>query len=204
MRISENGREGGVKGAMGKIGLAVISKVMRKNSHAERSIQVGSSEQGLARMKAMTRFCRIALLAALVFRVQQAFPCSWAIGYFHQVIHLRGTLVGMDSHGWPRWIRQRATRSNVKLSLFECRWPLHDWKERPLVKTVQTDRDGEFDFGSVKDGHYTLVIDWPVAHGDSFDVEIRGLPRPTKSVTIDVSPVYPDCSGGHEFIALSE
>jgi len=64
-----------------------------------------------------------------------------------------------------------------------------------LVKTVETNSDGRFDFGPLKTGHYTLVIE-----GDQFDVEIKDLPRLTESVTIDVSPIFPDCTGGHEFI----
>jgi len=63
------------------------------------------------------------------------------------------------------------------------------------VKTVETNSDGRFDFGPLKTGHYTLVIE-----GDQFDVEIKDLPRLTESVTIDVSPIFPDCTGGHEFI----
>jgi hypothetical protein len=53
-----------------------------------------------------------------------------------------------------------------------------------------------FDFGPLRTGHYRLAID----DKDSFDVEIKELPQVTESVTIDVSPVYPDCTGGHEFI----
>ena len=65
----------------------------------------------------------------------------------------------------------------------------------PIVKTLETDGKGVFDFGPLPTGHYTLVIDGE----DSFDVEIKELPQVTESVTIDVSPVYPDCTGGHEF-----
>jgi hypothetical protein len=50
-------------------------------------------------------------------------------------------------------------------------------------------------------GHYTPVIEdaaWNTS--DSFDFEIKNLDRATDSITIDVSPVHPDCKGGHEFI----
>jgi hypothetical protein len=60
------------------------------------------------------------------------------------------------------------------------------------VKAVETDGDGKLDFGPIKTGHYTLRAD-----GDQFDLD---LPLMTESVTIDVTPVYPDCTGGHEFI----
>ena len=65
----------------------------------------------------------------------------------------------------------------------------------PIVKTLETDSKGAFDFGSLRTGHYTLAID----DEESFDVEIKELPQVTESITIDVSPVYPDCTGGHEF-----
>jgi hypothetical protein len=65
----------------------------------------------------------------------------------------------------------------------------------PLVKKVETDGNGMFDFGVLRTGHYTLAID----DEDFFDVEIKVLPQITESVTIDVSPVFPDCTGGHEF-----
>jgi hypothetical protein len=53
-------------------------------------------------------------------------------------------------------------------------------------------------------GHYMLVIDWPGIDGGFFDVEIKNLVAKTASVMIDVSPVDPDCEGGHEFIVPSK
>jgi hypothetical protein len=44
--------------------------------------------------------------------------------------------------------------------------------------------------------HYTLSVD----DGDLFNVEVEDQQPVTKSVTVDVSPIYPDCTGGHEFI----
>ena len=35
---------------------------------------------------------------------------------------------------------------------------------------------------------------------DWFDVEVKQQPRQTVAVIIDVSPHFPDCKGGHEFI----
>jgi hypothetical protein len=146
---------------------------------------------------------RVIILLAVVFQVRIAFPCSWAIGYFHQVTCLRGTVVGMN-RGWPHWLRQRVARDNVNLRLYKYRWPLHDPSEMALVKTVKTDASGRFDFGELQEGHYTLVIDWPSEYAEWFDVEIKKLPRPTTSVKLDVSRVYPDCTGGHEFISFQE
>lgn len=45
------------------------------------------------------------------------------------------------------------------------------------------------------------MIDWPAEYSDAFDVEIKKLSVETSLVEIDVSPVNPDCTGGHEFIS---
>jgi hypothetical protein len=37
----------------------------------------------------------------------------------------------------------------VRMRLYEYRWPVHDWNERPLVKTLETDPSGRFDFGAL-------------------------------------------------------
>jgi hypothetical protein len=64
---------------------------------------------------------------------------------------------------------------------------------------TRADENGRFDFGVLREGHYTLVIDWPTEYANSFNAEIKRLPAETPSVTID-----PDCSGGHEFISYSK
>ncbi|MGB9007469.1 MAG: hypothetical protein WCC18_02555 [Candidatus Acidiferrales bacterium] len=75
----------------------------------------------------------------------------------------------------------------------------------PLVKKTEADDSGNFDFGALNDGHYTLVVDDPKwASSSWFDVEIKKLPRQTDSVIVDVSPNFPDCKGGHEFIIKSK
>ena len=76
---------------------------------------------------------------------------------------------------------------------------LYYWRDRwlpSLIRTVETDDRGNFDFGPLRIGHYTLRIDDSVW----FDVEVKDLPQVTESVTIDVSPFYPDCTGGREFL----
>jgi hypothetical protein len=71
----------------------------------------------------------------------------------------------------------------------------------PFVKSTQTDSHGSFDFGILTSGHYTLTVDdenW--GSSDWFDVEITSFPKETASVTVDISPNFPDCEGGHEFV----
>jgi hypothetical protein len=155
--------------------------------------------------------CRVLVAGALVLLAQQAVPCSFATGYFHQITHLRGKVVGMTNYwpmlgykSYPPWLRHSVARERVRLRLYQYCWPIRTDSERPLVKAVTTNEDGKFDFGVVPVGHYTLLIDWPAESSESFDVEIRKLPAETSSVKIDVSPVDPDCSGGHEFIVYSK
>jgi hypothetical protein len=138
----------------------------------------------------------IALASLLLLAVLQARACSWAVGYFYQVTALKGQVVGTTYHGLPRWLRQSFARKHARLVLYEYRWPRARNNVRPIIKTVETDGAGMFDFGPLRTGHYTLAID----DEDSFDVEIKGSPQVTESITIDVSPVYPDCTGGHDFI----
>jgi hypothetical protein len=135
------------------------------------------------------------LASLLLLGVLQAHACTWAVGFFHQVTALRGQVVGTTYHGMPRWLRQSFAKKRAKLVLYEYRWPRARNDMPPIVKTLETDGKGVFDFGPLRTGHYTLVIDGE----DSFDVEIKELPQVTESVTIDVSPVHPDCTGGHEF-----
>jgi hypothetical protein len=138
----------------------------------------------------------LAVASLVLLFVVDTSACSFAIGYFHQVTALKGRVVGTKSHGLPRWLRQSFARKHAKLALYEYRWPRTSWDDASLIKRIETDDRGNFDFGSLRTGHYTLRID----DNDLFDVELKDLPRVTESVTIDVSPVYPDCTGGHEFV----
>jgi hypothetical protein len=138
----------------------------------------------------------IALLLLLL--VTRANSCEWAMGYFQQITALKGRVVGADIRGLPRWLRQSFPRKHAKLTLYEYQWPRIP-TDLPLVKAVETDNDGRFDFGPVETGHYTLVVE-----NDRFDVEVKDLPHFTESVTVDVSPFYPDCTGGHEFIVKTQ
>ena len=138
----------------------------------------------------------LAILSLASLSAFHASACTFPWGYFYQVTALKGRVVGMREHHIfdpPRWLRQTFVRKHARLTLYEYREP---FDEKLLVKTVETDNHGSFDFGALRAGHYILMID----DGNSFDVEIKDLPHKTDSVTIDVSPVYTDCSGGHEFI----
>jgi hypothetical protein len=144
-----------------------------------------------------------ALLLAMTMAVVSAYPCSWSPGYFHQLTNLRGTVVGAnkgDIRHLSRWWRQRVVVRGATLTLYEYRWPVNKRDDMPRVETVRTDNDGKFDFGTLKDGHYMLFIDTPWGGSDSYDVEVMPRAKRNDSVTIDISPVYPDCSGGHEFL----
>jgi hypothetical protein len=148
----------------------------------------------------MQRLLKVALVIVSLLLISTFYvsACSLARGYFYQITALRGRVVGVQTHHvfCPRWLRQSLVRKHVQLTLYEYRQP---WDGTLVIKTVETNDHGRFDFGSLKFGHYTLRVD-----GDLFDVEIKDLPRQTESVTIDVSPIYPDCTGGHEFLVKME
>ena len=144
-----------------------------------------------------------AALGILLCVAHLAFCCSLVDGYFYQVTCLRGTVVGVndgDIRHISRWMRQQVVREDAKLTLYQFRRPItKSWSELPLVKRVESDTNGKFDFGPVPVGHYTLTVETQ-AHFDKFDVQIVNSSKQTRSVTLDISPIYPDCTGGHEFI----
>jgi hypothetical protein len=143
------------------------------------------------------------LLLAVLVLATRAYPCTWSDGYFYQVSELRGYVVGAKIGAFQhiRWLRQSFARKNATLTLYEYRRPIKQRDEMPLVKTTKTDADGWFDFGEVAPGHYTLIVEegeW--GSSEWFDVEVKPKATQTMAVRIDVSPVFPDCTGGHELI----
>ena len=143
-----------------------------------------------------------AVAVILILGMPTARACSWASGYFYQVTNLKGKVVGINVAPFHsvRWLRQASAQQHVKLTLYEYRWP-RSVSDLVSVKSAVTDTNGQFDFGALRPGHYTLIVEgekW--TSSDWFDVEVKSPPNPKESVTIDISPVSPDCTGGHEFI----
>lgn len=133
----------------------------------------------------------------------QVYACTWTDGYFYQVSALRGTVVGakMGPLQYVRWLRQSFVRKNAELTLYQYRRPIKQRDDMPVVKVMKTDSNGHFDFGEVTAGHYTLIVDdrdWGTSNW--FDVEVKPQAKQTLAVRVDVSPHFPDCKGGHEFI----
>ena len=155
----------------------------------------------------MRRMAKLLLIAFFILVVvAQAYSCSWATGYFHQVTRLRGTVVGakIGPLQYVRWLRQSFVKSGAKLTVYEYHWPIRSRSDMPVIKAIEADSRGSFDFGTLPSGHYTLIVDdhrW--GHSDWFDFETAKLPKETSSVTIDISPHFPDCKGGHEFLTKS-
>jgi hypothetical protein len=127
--------------------------------------------------------------------------CSLAPGYFHQVTLIRGRIVGksLGPFGF-RWLRQAFSVSDATLTLYEYRSARIE--ELRTVASVKTDGHGNFDFGLIPKGHYFLniIVKDSDRLGGLFDVEVTDAVKATKSITIDVSPIHPDCTGGQEFI----
>jgi hypothetical protein len=101
-----------------------------------------------------------------------------------------------------RWLRQSVSISDASLTLYEYGSPAKAEDLNKKIAVVKTNKNGSFDFGSVPKGHYTLVVGVKDSYrmGGWFDVEVTDAVSATKSITIDVSPIHPDCTGGHEFI----
>jgi hypothetical protein len=124
--------------------------------------------------------------------------CTWVQGYFHQVTHLNGRVVGR-SLGFVQfqWLRRMYSVGNAELLIYNYNQP-STWHTKALaIAATRTNSAGEFEFNGVQQGHYLLVIDGGSLR-DSFEVEITSRLKPTKSILIDISPTHPDCTGGHE------
>jgi hypothetical protein len=71
-----------------------------------------------------------------------------------------------------------------------------------LAQTV-SDKAGEFEFGTLKEGRYALHIKGS-GMDDWFAVEITNKALATKRIMVDISPIHPDCSGGHAILIEAE
>jgi hypothetical protein len=152
-------------------------------------------------VKGVTRNLAITLFVTIISTLAGA--CSLAVvhGYFHQVTAVRGQVVGRSLGPLQfRWLRQSFRVPRANLALYEYRWPAKHG-DLKLIAFIGTDSRGNFDFGPIAQGHYVLEITAkdPDLMGE-FDVEVTDTVKATDRITIDISPIHPDCSGGHEFI----
>lgn len=139
---------------------------------------------------------RMLFLAFLLCWSIYAVPCTLARGYFYQVTELKGKVVGRSLGPVQfQWLRRMFTVRDAELLLYpyEAFHPDH-----PPIAWTRTNAAGEFAFNEIKQGHYTLQVKVGSLY-DLFDVEITNKVRETKRITIDVSPIRPDCTGGHQF-----
>ncbi len=122
----------------------------------------------------------LAIAVAILLTAKPANSCEWARGYFYQVTQLRGRVVGakLGPLQYAGWLRQSRVREHVELTLYTYRAPIKARSDMPLVKKSVTDAKGNFDFGLLNQGHYTLIVDdlrW--GSSDWFDIEIASLTR---------------------------
>jgi hypothetical protein len=149
------------------------------------------------------RQIKLLIIASLsLATISPADSCSLILGYFYQVTALKGQVVGSQNfilQSIPR-LRQSLGRNHAELTLYEYSQTKSHASPPPL-KTITADSHGNFDFGPIPPGHYTLAIYEPAwNNSDYFDVEIKSLPTATASILIDISPIHPDCTGGHQFM----
>jgi hypothetical protein len=96
------------------------------------------------------------IMAGLLLIVPAAYPCSWSIDYFHQVTRLHGNLVGVKSGdlGHPfRLQRQQVAVGHAKLTLYAYPYLRKSGLLDRLVKQVEADDLGGFNFGALSPGH---------------------------------------------------
>ena len=149
----------------------------------------------------MKRKAVIAIPLLLTIFTAVCYGCQF-VDSFHQVTALRGRVVGKNLWLFQfRWLRQSFSVSSGTLTLYEYRSPAKV-SELKKVAVVRSDSHGNFDFGKLPIGHYYLNIESrrSDALNDWFEVEVNETVKPTDNVLIDISPIRPDCSGGHEFI----
>jgi hypothetical protein len=152
-------------------------------------------------VRGVTRNLAIVTVVGIVSTVAGACSLAPLHGYFHQVTAIRGRVVGKSLGPFQfRWIRQSFGVRSARVALYEYRWPARI-EELNLVSLLNTDKSGNFDFGSIAKGHYVLIVSVknPELMGAAFDVEVTEKVKATGDITIDVSPIRPDCSGGLEF-----
>ncbi|HYX52921.1 MAG TPA: carboxypeptidase-like regulatory domain-containing protein [Candidatus Limnocylindrales bacterium] len=99
----------------------------------------------------------------------------------------------------PPWLRRIDKIPDAELTLFEYQTI---FPSRVIAKT-RTDSGGKFAFPTVNAGHYTLKIK-AGDHEDYFDIEVTDRVPTTAKVLINISPVEPDCTGGHELDVYPE
>jgi len=146
------------------------------------------------------RCCALILLFGVLLPIA-AGACSFAPGYFHQVTALKGRIVGKNLGPLQfKWFRQLFSVKDATLHVYQYHQPMSVGELKEPIATARTDSHGRFDFGILPAGHYLLEIAINGSGVDWFDVEITTKIKATESVLIDISPVAPDCSGGHEFI----
>jgi hypothetical protein len=145
------------------------------------------------------------VLTVLIFLSPFGLACSWVQGYFHQVTAVRGEVVGRSLGPMQfRWLRQLFHVKDAELTLYSYPDAYgHPGKQPEPVARTRTDKNGWFDFGPVAKGHYTLVIRAGEL-SDVTDVEVNPAAPKTDYVKIDISPNFPDCTGGHEFIVRTK
>jgi hypothetical protein len=155
----------------------------------------------------LNRKIKLLIIASLsLATISPAHSCSLISGYFYQVTALKGQVVGSQNFIIQsiQWLRQSLGRNHAELTLYEYSQTKSFATLLPL-KTTTADSKGNFDFGPIPPGHYTLTIHEPTwNNSDYFDVEIKPLPTPTASKLIDISPIHPDCTGGHQFIGKTK
>ena len=160
---------------------------------------IGSKWLYYVRMRRTSRI--FASLIVLLIIASRADACSLALKVY-QVTSLKGVVVGKSLGPLQfHWLQRRFSVSGAQLEVFEDSGPTLS-HQKPLAQTV-SDKAGEFAFGPLKDGRYAFHVKGS-GMDDWFVVEIANKPPATKRIMVDISPIHPDCSGGHAILIQAE
>src|SRR6266571_2566185 len=142
-------------------------------------------------------FCIFAGLVVLLSFTSGADACSLAPKVY-QVSRLKGVVVGKSLGPLQfHWLQRMFSVSGAQLEVFEDSSPILP-HSKLLAQTV-SDKAGEFEFKALKEGRYTFHIKGS-GMDDWFAVEITNKTPATKRIMVDISPIHPDCSGGHTIL----
>lgn len=136
----------------------------------------------------------IVVVAAILCFAVQADAC-WLVPRVYQVTRLKGTVVGKPlGHFQFRWFQRMFKVPGAELEVYEDSQPTLSY-DKPLARTV-ANAGAEFEFGALKEGRYALHVSGG-GMDDWFAIEITNKVPVTQHMTIDISPLLSDCSGGH-------
>jgi Prealbumin-like fold domain len=145
--------------------------------------------------RAATSICLVAVSVLLL--PGRVSACS-LIPHTYQVTQLKGRVVGRALGPLNfKWLQRWFSVPGAELVVYHNDSYPFDANAKPVAQ-IKADSQGKFEFDGLKDGIYVLHVKHEKLD-DWFSVEVDRKAPTTSWITIDISPLQPDCSGGHVF-----